>query len=182
MATSLAGEVTDALDTPYDYHACASGQNSVGLIQGVQNKTSYISLNGSGLHYLILDELDNLTDLAQASFKALMNSTHVVYVMTTNHLNKIDQGIQNRSVVIDMNAPPPRYWRPILKRVYKDAGLKSPPDVYLDQCVQAGRGSARTILSDVVMSANQRLRNGERGTAANDEPQQPSTDDSGGEQ
>jgi hypothetical protein len=64
LQTNLAGEVTDALDTPYDYHACASGQNSVGLIQGLQNKTSYISLNDSGIHYLILDELDNLTDLA----------------------------------------------------------------------------------------------------------------------
>jgi DNA polymerase III delta prime subunit len=177
MTTALAGEVTDALDTPYDYHACASGQNSVGLIQGVQNKTSYISLNDSGLHYLILDELDNLTALAQASFKALMNSTHVVYVMTTNNLNEIDQGIQNRSVLIDMNVPPPKYWRPMLKRVYHDAGLKAPPDIYLDQCVQAGKGSARTILSDVVMNANQRLRNGERGTAANDEPQKPASED-----
>jgi replication-associated recombination protein RarA len=179
LQTNLAGEVTDALDTPYDYHACASGQNSVGLIQGLQNKTSYISLNDSGIHYLILDELDNLTDLAQASFKALMNSTHVVYVMTTNNLNKIDQGIQNRSVMIDMNVPPPKFWRPMLKRVFHDAGLKAPPDVHLDQVVQAGRGSARTILTEVVMSANQRLRNGERGTAANDEVQKPSTDDQG---
>jgi DNA polymerase III delta prime subunit len=179
LSTALAGEVTDALNTPYDYHACASGQNSVGLIQGVQSKTSYISLNDSGLHYIILDELDNLTDLAQASFKALMNSTHVVYVMTTNNLNKIDQGIQNRSVLIDMNVPPPKYWRPMLKRIYHDAGLKAPADVYLDQCVDAGRGSARTILSEVVMNANQRLRNGERGTAANDETQTPTTNNQG---
>ena len=179
LQTNLAGEVTDALDTPYDYHACASGQNSVGLIQAIQNKTSYISLSESGLHYVILDELDNLTDLAQASFKALMNSTHVVYIMTTNNLNKIDQGIQNRSVPIDMNVPPPAYWRPMLKRVFHDAGLKAPADVHLDQVVHAGRGSARTILSDVVMSANQRLRNGERGTAANDEPTREQTNNEG---
>ncbi len=179
LETALAGEVTDALNTPYDYHACASGQNSVGLVQGVQSKTSYISLNSSNLHYLILDELDNLTELAQASFKALMNATHVVYIMTTNNLNKIDQGIQNRSVLVDMNVPPPKYWRPILRRVFRDAGLASPSDVYLDQCVQAARGSARMILSDVVMSANQRLRNGERGTAANDEPAQTSNDNQG---
>jgi len=68
-----------------------------------------------------------------------------------------------------------------LKRVFHDAGLKAPLDVHLDQVVHAGRGSARTILSEVVMSANQRLRNGERGTAANDEPTQEQSSTEGEE-
>jgi len=168
LKTCLAGEVTDALSTYYDFHPCASGQNSVSLIQAVQSKTSFMSSNTSNLHFVILDELDNLTALAQASFKALMNSTHVVYIMTTNNLSEIDRGIQNRSVLIDMDVPPPKYWRPILKRVYKDAGLTPPPDHVLDQNVAASRGSARSIFSDVVMSANHRIRNGERRIAAND--------------
>ena len=168
LKTCLAGEVTDAINTYYDFHACASGQNSTGLIQSLQSKTSFISTNSSGLHFVILDELDNLTALAQASFKALMNSTHVVYLMTTNNLSDIDRGIQDRSVLIDMDVPPPKYWRPILKRVYKDAGLSPPPDHLLDQSVTAARGSARSIFSDVVMTANQKIRNGERRTAAND--------------
>jgi hypothetical protein len=113
----------------------------------------------------ILDEIDNLTDLAQASFKAIMNRSNVVFVMTTNHLEKLDMGIQNRSVLIDMNLPPPQQWRPILKRVFTDAGLAPPPDQVLDQTVVAGRGSARSIFSDVVLSANHRIRQGE---AAND--------------
>jgi len=170
LKTCLAGEVTDAVNAYYDYHACASGQNSTGLIQSVQSKTSFISSNVSGLHFVILDELDNLTALAQASFKALMNSTHVVYLMTTNNLSDIDRGIQDRSVLIDMDVPPPKYWRPILKRVYKDAGLSPPPDHLLDQSVTAARGSARSIFSDVVMTANHRIRNGERRVAANDAP------------
>lgn len=160
-----AGQITDVVGPIVDYHACASGQNSTTLIQSVQNKTSYIAFNASDLHYMILDEIDNLTDLAQASFKAIMNRTNVVFIMTTNHLDKVDLGIQNRSILIDMNLPPPQQWRPILRRVFTDAGLAPPVDAILDQTVVAGRGSARSIFSDVVLSANHRVRTGE---AAND--------------
>ena len=67
-----------------------------------------MSWNASGLHYVVLDEVDLLTDAAKASFKALMNRTNVVFIMTTNHLNEVDPGVQNRSVLIDMNVPPPQ--------------------------------------------------------------------------
>ncbi|MFN5792023.1 MAG: AAA family ATPase, partial [Burkholderiales bacterium] len=133
-----AGQITDVVGPIVDYHACASGQNSTTLIQSVQNKTSYIAFNASDLHYMILDEIDNLTDLAQASFKAIMNRTNVVFIMTTNHLDKVDLGIQNRSILIDMNLPPPQQWRPILRRGFTDAGLAPPVDAILDQTVLAG--------------------------------------------
>jgi hypothetical protein len=80
--------------------------------------------------------------------------------MTTNNLDQMDLGVQNRSVLIDMNAPPATLWRPILRRVYTDSGLHAPPDAVLDQVVEAGRGSARSIFSDVVMSANQARKEG----------------------
>jgi DNA polymerase III delta prime subunit len=110
---------------------------------------------------VILDEVDLLTDAAKASFKALMNYTHVVFIMTTNHLNQVDPGVQNRSVLVDMNVPPAAHWRPILRRIYTQSGLVPPADATLDQVVQAGRGSARSIFSDVVMSANQARKAGQ---------------------
>ena len=64
-----------------------------------------------------------------------------------------------------MNVPPPAYWRPILRRVYTDANLNSPTDAVLDQVVIAGRGSARSIFSDVVMGANQAKRAGHSAVA-----------------
>jgi DNA polymerase III delta prime subunit len=122
--------------------------------------TSFISRNNSDFHYVILDEVDLLTDAAKASFKALMNRTNVVFLMTTNNLNDIDMGVQNRSLLIDMNVPPATHWRPLLRRVYTDSGLTAPADAVLDQVVEAGRGSARSIFTDVVMSANQARRDG----------------------
>jgi replication-associated recombination protein RarA len=156
-----AGDVVATCKPVRDFYACASGQNSTSLVQSIQNRTSLVTFNSSGLHYVILDEIDNLTDLAQNSLKAVMNRTDVVFLMTTNNLNKIDLGIQNRSVMIDMNLPPPSLWRPILERVFTDAGLAPPPSAALDELVKAANGSARSIFSDVVLSVNKSLRSNE---------------------
>jgi DNA polymerase III delta prime subunit len=155
------GDVVDTTGPNSWLHSCVQGQNGVSMINNIQNGTSFNSWNASGLHYVILDEVDLLTDAAIASFKALMNRKFVVFIMTTNHLNKIDPGVQNRSVMIDMNVPPAPAWRPILKRIYTQSGLVPPTDATLDQVVHAGRGSARSIFSDVVMSANQARKAGQ---------------------
>ena len=86
---------------------------------------------------------------------------YVYFIMTTNNLDQIDDGIENRSVVIDMNFPPAANWLPILRRVYTDAHLAPPSDAALEQVVTAGRGSARSIFTDVVMAANQAKKAGQ---------------------
>jgi len=159
-STAAVGAITDTVDPFYNYHPCMQGQSGVSLINTIQNATSFVPLNTSGLHYVILDEADLLTDAAKASFKALMNRSSVVFIMTTNNLDQMDLGVQNRSVLIDMNAPPATLWRPLLRRVYINSGLAAPADTVLDQVVEAGRGSARSIFSDVVMSANQARKEG----------------------
>ena len=95
------------------YFACMQGQNGLTLIQGIQSVTSFVAWTTSGLHYVILDEVDLLTDAAMTSFKSVMNRKNVVFIMTTNHLDRIDLGIQSRSVLIDMNQPPAAHWRPM---------------------------------------------------------------------
>ncbi len=155
------GDLIDTMQPAQSYHPCIQGQNGIGLINSIQNATSFVAWNASGLHFVILDEVDLLTDAAKASFKALMNRSNVVFIMTTNHLNELDLGVQNRSVSVDMNVPPAQHWRPILRRIYTQSGLVAPPDAILDQVVLAGRGSARSIFSDVVMSANQARKAGQ---------------------
>jgi DNA polymerase III delta prime subunit len=159
-ATIATGQLRDTETPTYQYHPCVQGQNGLSLINQIQNATSFVSWNSSNLHYVILDEFDLLTDAARANFKALMNRPNLVFIMTTNHLDQIDLGVQNRSVLVDMNVPPAEQWRPILQRVYLSANLTPPPDAVLDQVVKAGRGSARSIFSDVVLAANQARRAG----------------------
>jgi DNA polymerase III delta prime subunit len=147
---------------PYVVHyACAQGQNGAQLTQQIQNRTQLISLNASSNHFVVMDEVDNLTEAAQAGFKAIMNRPNVIFIMTTNNLDQIDGGIQNRCIVIDMNLPPAANWLPILRRVYTNAHLTPPPDTALEQVVKAGRGSARAIFTDVVTQANKDKRAGQ---------------------
>jgi replication-associated recombination protein RarA len=153
--------IVDTTGPNFDVYACAQGQNGAQLTQQIQNRTQLISLNDSGYHFVILDEVDNLTEAAQAGLKAIMNKPHVVFFMTTNNLDRIDNGIENRSVVIDMNMSTTTSWLPILRKVYTDAELDSPPDAVLEQVVTAGRGSARTIFTDVAMAANQAKKAGQ---------------------
>ena len=157
--------IVDTKQPSFDVHACAQGQNGAQVTQQIQNRTQLVSMNQSGYHFVILDEIDNLTEAAQAGLKAIMNRSNVVFIMTTNNLDKIDGGIDNRSVVIDMNVPPAANWRPILRRIYTNANLTPPADAVLDQVVAAGRGSARTIFQDVVMGANQAKRAGHLGVS-----------------
>ncbi len=157
--------IVDTNNPCFDIHACAQGQNGAQLTQQIQNRTQLVSMNQSGYHFVILDEIDNLTEAAQAGLKAIMNKSHVVFIMTTNNLDKIDNGLENRSVVIDMNVPPAASWLPILRKVFTDAHLAAPSDSALEQVVTAGRGSARSIFTDVVMAANQAKKAGQAGVS-----------------
>lgn len=157
--------IMDTTGPYFDVHACAQGQNGAQLTQQIQNRTQLVSMNQSCYHFVILDEIDNLTEAAQAGLKAIMNRPNVVFIMTTNNLDMIDDGIENRSVVIDMNLPPVVNWLPILRKVYTDAHLIPPSDAALEQVVLAGRGSARSIFTDVVMAANQAKRAGHSGVS-----------------
>ncbi len=160
-ANMAPGALVDTQSPSDHYNSCQQGQNGLTLIQGIESTTSFVTWNASALHYVILDEVDLLTAAAMTSFKSVMNRKNVVFIMTTNRLEKIDPGIQNRSVLIDMNQPPVANWRPLLRRIYTQANLTPPSDAVLDQVVQAGRGSARSIFTDVLMSANQARRAGQ---------------------
>ena len=156
-----AGQIKVINEPSTDYYACAKGQNGAQITQQIQNRTNLISLNHAGFHFVIMDEVDNLTEAAQAGFKAVMNKPHVIFIMTTNNLNLVDGGIQNRSVIIDMNMPPVANWRPIFHRIYTSANLPVPEDAVLDQVVLASRGSARSIFTDVEMHINQAKKTGQ---------------------
>lgn len=134
----------------YDFYPCAQGMNGAQLIQKIEARTSLISFNHSGLHYSILDEVDNLTDAAQASLKAIMDCRHGIFIMTTNDITKIDKGIVNRSYVIHMLVAQPQNWLPLVKRVITSTGTYCPPDSTLLPLIASCNGSARNILSTAI--------------------------------
>jgi DNA polymerase III delta prime subunit len=149
LATNPVGKLVDLNDTSFNFQACCQGQNGASIITAIQNITSFVSFNLSGLHFVVLDEFDLLTSAAITSLKSIMNRKDIVFIMTTNNLNKIDKAVQNRSILLDMNAPPVHGWVSKIQGMYQQANLTPPPTATLNSIVAAGNGSARSILSDI---------------------------------
>ena len=143
------GHIVDLTQATFATHACAQGQNGASVMQNIQNTTSLVSFNTSNLHYVILDEVDLLTSSAIASLKAIMNQKNVVFILTTNNLNKISTPVQNRCHLLDMNAPPTSAWVTKIQGIYQQSNLAAPPASTISSIVAAGNGSARSILSDM---------------------------------
>ena len=126
---------------------CALGANSVTLVSDLnQRSKSMVATSTSGWHYEVLDEVDLLTPAAQASLKtAITHANSTIFVMTTNHLSKVDQGIRDRSVMIEMNQPKPEDCVPLGQRFFRAMGLDGDeaPAATFVQYAKASRGSLR---------------------------------------
>lgn len=133
----------------YDYHACAQSQNGASLMNKLCDRASFVSLNHSGYHYFVLDELDNLTDAAMASLKSAMNLPWTIFIMTTNNISRIDAGVCNRSERIDFNAAPVNEWLPFARRVLGDCGARHVSDEKLLPAIESCNGSVREIVNSM---------------------------------
>ena len=149
LANNPVGQLEDLTNPYFTFQACAQGQNGASVIGNIQNSTSLISLNSSDLHYVILDEVDLLTAAAITSFKSIMNQKNVVFILTTNNLNKIDQGVMNRSILLDMNAAPTNEWITKITSIYELSGLTAPAPAKIAGVIAASNGSARSIFTDI---------------------------------
>jgi DNA polymerase III delta prime subunit len=136
---------------------CTRGANGITMINNVCNIAQFCSANDSGLHYFVIDEVDLLTELAQESLKTAMNMPGTVFVMTTNYLDKVDKGIINRSILIEMNAAQPAQWLPFARKVMQSAGVSGITDAQLTAVIATGNGSARNI-TDALLSVAARVK------------------------
>ena len=137
----------------YEFYQCAQGMNGVSLIQNIEKRTSLVSFNDSGLHYSVLDEVDNLTDAAQASLKAIMDCKHGIFIMTTNDITKVDKGVKDRCHVIHMLVANAQSWLPLMQRVIRSTGAICPPDSALLPVIASCKGSGREILTSAIQVA-----------------------------
>lgn len=160
--TTLAKLIPEAMEvarggSDADYHFVPCGGKAVGAV-GIANLISgmsFVSFNASRLQFAVLDEADNLTELAQAQLKASMNLPQAVFILTTNYINQIDKGVQSRCHLIQMDAAQPYQWLPLFDRVFTACGLPMPPTNTLLPIIQSANGSARDILSAAVAVAIQ---------------------------
>lgn len=163
--TTLAKMIPDLMESArsnsgavWDFSKCLAGQNGPVMIDYLDKRTMFMPCNGSGLHYEVLDEVDNLTLAAQQHLKSVMNRTNVVYILTTNHLTKIDPGVQNRCHLIEMNAANPSDWLPLCNKIIEGYGAEPVPSAVLLPMIASCDGSAREIVTRAMQIGSERAK------------------------
>ena len=127
---------------------CQQGFNGPQLMTKIDAIMTTMSLNVSGLHYFILDEVDNLTKLAQQSLKTALNTTLGVFVLTTNNVSQLDKGMLDRCILVEMNAANPNAYLDIAKSIANEAGISLSSDELLPT-IQGANGSFRNLFHNV---------------------------------
>ena len=142
------GRSNEDLAVEADFIACQQGFNGpqvMSLIERVLSKTSF---NASGLHYFVLDEVDNLTKLAQQSLKSALNTNRGIFILTTNNISELDKGLKDRCVLVEMNAAAVSDYLPLAKNLISDMGVVMSDDDLLPT-ISAAKGSLRNLIHNV---------------------------------
>ena len=137
---------------PEYYIGCRQGLNGVQVSQTIDKILATQALNASGKHYIILDEVDVLTKQAQESLKSSFNTTRGVFVLTTNSVSKLDKGLLDRCVLVEMNAADPEAYLPLAHKITAahDVVLN---DEDLIPTIKGANGSLRNVINNVARQA-----------------------------
>jgi DNA polymerase III delta prime subunit len=127
----------EQLAASYDFIKCQQGFTGPQVMTLVGNILSKISFNTSGLHYIILDEVDNLTIAAQKSLKSAMNTKNAIFLLTTNYLQKVDKGVQDRCVSVEMNAASNQQMQMYVKNIAADMNVELTDAVVVNKDVRS---------------------------------------------
>jgi DNA polymerase III delta prime subunit len=80
-----------------------------------------ISVNSDSMKYVFLDEFERTSVQAQDSLKALIEKYHknVRFILTTNHINKVSDGIRSRFKEVNFDCNGPDEERYLKTQIYK---------------------------------------------------------------
>ena len=142
------GITGQGITLPEAFIGCQQGFNGPQVMVLIENVLNKVSLNESGLHYFILDEVDNLTKLAQQSLKSALNTDRGIFILTTNNISELDKGLKDRCVLVEMNAAPVSDYLPIARNLVSEMGAVM-SDTDLLPTITAANGSLRNLIHNV---------------------------------
>ncbi len=146
------GKTKEELAMEAEFIACQQGFTGPQVMTLIQKQMAVSSFNASGLHYFILDEVDNLTKQAQQSLKSALNTQRAIFVLTTNNISQLDKGLMDRCVLVEMNAAKPAQLSPLAKQVANDMNVVL-NDIDLHSVIAACNGSVRNVAYNVARFA-----------------------------
>ena len=129
------------------FNIAQGGDNGASVIDAIKGQAMLVPYPNN-YHYFVLDEVDNLRTDSMSSLKVAMgtNAMNCIYIMTTNKLVKVDDAVQNRSVVVEFNAAPSSAWLAKFKSILADYGVVDRDEKKLLKIIDMCDGSARQIL------------------------------------
>ena len=142
------GRTGQSLNWGEEFIPCQQGFNGPYVTTLLSNELDKVSPNASGLKYFILDEVDNLTKLAQQSLKSVLNTKRAIFILTTNNISSLDKGLKDRCVLVEMNAAKDSEYLPIARKVAADLNVVL-SDAELLAEISAANGSMREVMSRV---------------------------------
>ena len=142
------GRSGESLGFEAEFIGCQQGFNGPQVMTLIERILSKTSFNASGLHYFILDEVDNLSRMAQQSLKSALNTDRGIFILTTNNISGLDKGLKDRCVLIEMNAAPVSSYLPLAKSLISDMGVVL-SDIDLLPTISAANGSLRNLIHNV---------------------------------
>jgi len=151
------GKAASELVMPEEFIACQQGFSGPQVMELIKKQLDHMSLNASGLHYFVLDEVDNLTKGAQQSLKSAMNATRALYILTTNHVAAIERGVLDRCVLVEMNQAPSAQLLPYARKITEHLNVVL-NDEELLPIIEACNGSFRNVAHNVLRAALKRQR------------------------
>jgi DNA polymerase III delta prime subunit len=95
-----------------------------------------------------LDEVDNLTKLAQQSLKSALNTSRGLFVLTTNNVSELDKGLLDRCVLVEMNAAEPTAYLETARAIVKVSNATLSDDELMPT-IKAANGSFRNLFHNV---------------------------------
>ena len=146
------GKTKQCLAMDAEFIPCQQGFTGPQVMTLIQKQMFLNSLNASGLHYFILDEVDNLTKQAQQSLKSALNTHRAIFVLTTNNISQLDKGLIDRCVLVEMNAAKPAQLSPLAIKIANDMNVVL-NDIDLHNVIAACNGSIRNVAYNVATFA-----------------------------
>ena len=123
----------------------STDRSNVG-VKKIKARTGTVCLNGSDMHYVIIDEADMLSVQYQGALKALMTDRpHVLFILTTNYIDKINGGILSRCEKVHLDPAPAERWMDRARLIFHQEKVIIPDERVLALLKRHG-GDNRDIL------------------------------------
>lgn len=150
------GQMSATEEAMAEVFRCGGGLSSTVIVKKIHDYNKCMPIHHYGkTDYFVFDEVDKLTISAQQSLKSVMDLPRCQFFFTTNFIDRVDEGIINRSHLIEMNqsANPQAYvtlGQSILKKLSLDPNVVSPSSFI--EIAHKAKGSLRDFNNAVMIA------------------------------